>query len=213
MNEGKAVGVISLNFRKFFDTIFHNIHGLDGFTLNGIKNCLNGQAQRVVVNKVTSSWQPSTSGVSQGSILRIGFFHIFINDQEDGIKYTLRQLAEDTKLGWCVGLLESRKALQSNLGRLNQWHEANWMRFNKMNARSFTWIITTPCSASDLRENGWKSCLAEKAMWVLVDSQLNMSQELAQVAKKANGVLDCIRNNVFRKTKEVILTLHLAQVV
>ncbi|TRZ22430.1 hypothetical protein HGM15179_004637 [Zosterops borbonicus] len=182
-----------------------------GFTVHCIKNCLNGQAQRVVVNEVTSSWQPGTSGVPQGSILRPVFFHIFINDQEEGIKYILKQLAEDTELGCCVGLLEGRKPLQSDLGRLNQWDEIDWMRLNKVNAISCTCIIATPCSASDLRKNVWKSGLAD--LWVLVGSQLTMSQDLAQVAKKANGILDCVRNNVSSRTKEVILTLYLAQVL
>ncbi|CAM5075615.1 unnamed protein product [Natator depressus] len=138
VDEGKAVDVLFLDFRKVFDMVSQRIlasklkkYGLDEWTIRWIERWLDCRAQRVVINGSMSSWQPVSSGVPQGLVLGPVLFNIFINDLEDGVDCILTKFAEDTKLGGEVDTLADMDRIQRALDKLEDWAKRNLMRFKK----------------------------------------------------------------------------------
>ncbi|CAM4669872.1 unnamed protein product [Lepidochelys kempii] len=223
VDERKAVDVLFLDFRKAFDTVSHSIlvsklkkYGLDEWTIRGIESWLDCRAQRVAINGSMSSWQPVSSGVSQGSVLGPvlfnSFIYSFINDLEDGVDCTFSKFADDTKLGGEVDTLEGRDRIQRALNKLEDWAKRNRMRFNKDKCRVLHLGRKNPMHCYRLGTEWLGSSSAEKDLGVTVDKKLDMSQQCTLVAKKANGILGCICRGIASRSRDVIVPLYLTLV-
>ena len=88
-----------------------------------------------------------------------------------------------------------------------QWARANLMKFNRPSARSCTWVRGNRLHQHRLG-NGWvESSPAETDFGILVDEKLDISQQYALAAQKANRTLGCRKRSVASRSREVILPL------
>ena len=109
--------------------------GTSGRTLHGVKNWLDGRAQRAAANGATSGRRPVTSGVPGGPVLGPVLFRALIAGLDAGVECTASAFAGAAELGGAVGSLEGPEALRRGRGRWGPWAIISGTELNKNKCR------------------------------------------------------------------------------
>ncbi|KAK4810852.1 hypothetical protein QYF61_008824 [Mycteria americana] len=116
---------------------------------------------------------------------------------DSGKDCTLSKFTDDAKLGGVADTPDGCAAVQRDLDRLEKWADRNLMQFNKGKCEVLHLGRNNPMHQYMMGADWLESSFAEKDRGgggsVLVDTKLNMSQQCALVAKKANGILGYLR--------------------
>ena len=218
-DEGRAVDIIYLDFKKAFDKVPHKrlmakvrSYGIIGDIGDWIEDWLTGRKQRVVINGSSSTWRDVTSGVPQGSVLGPLLFIIYINDLDIGLISKISKFADDTKIGINANDDTAVKQLQDDLNRIGDWSQTWQMPFNLDKCKVMHVGNRNKKAKYELLGKQLDVCNEEKDLGVIITNDLKSSRQCIEVEKRAQKILGYIKRQFTTKNEKTILTLYNALV-
>ena len=149
-----------------------------------------------------------SSGIPQGSVLRLLLFLIYISDSDDNITSDVMKFADDPKLFRRVNNDGDKQHLQNYLDKLVKWSEKWQMLFNFGKCK----CLYTGHRNLDVNYNMGDTVLGttvkEKNLRVTISSDMKVSEQCGIAASKGNQILGLIRRTIPYKEKKLIIPVY-----
>lgn len=145
MSDGILTGVCSLDIKKCFDTINHNIllmkmsyYGFQKDEVEWFSSYLTNRCQKVSCHNSLSDKEILHIGIPQGSILGPLLFLLYINDISQHVHIGSCNLYADDTLVYCTGrtIDELQGNLQECIADVNNWYDRNKLVVNASKSNS-----------------------------------------------------------------------------
>lgn len=216
LNDGDAVDVAFVDFKKAFDLLSHFLLisilykiGIRGKLLRWISAWLIGRMQRVVIGGYESKWVSVLSGVIQGSVLGPLLFLIFVNEIGCNIiSSIISSFADDTKIAKRVNNPADSEMFQTDIYNLNKWSKEHGMQFNLdktkiMHLGSKNNLYNYTLEGVNINQTN-----QEKDLGILIHDSMKMGPHVTSIVKKANKMLGLISRSLSYKSSKNIIPLY-----
>ena len=133
--------VFSFDFSKAFDMVSHDIlcnklktYNINPYVINWIINFLSGRQQRVVVDRVVTSYLNINRGVPQGTVLGLILFSLMVNDITSvSPTNVLIKYADNITLSIPVKSTDySEDLINLEVANIKHWAQENKMKLNNI---------------------------------------------------------------------------------
>ena len=205
LDEGYGVDSLYLDYQKAFDSVPHRRllcklrgYGIDGVTINWIRDFLVGREMQVCVGDGYSDTVEVSSGVPQGSVLGPLLFLIYANDFGSDISCSYKLFADDSKVYSVIRTHEDAAKLQSDLEKISDWSKKWLLSFNVEKCKIMHIGRNNPrFNYSMMNSSGDRVILtettAEKDLGVWIPENLKSELQCAKSAEKGMRALRLIK--------------------
>ena len=225
LDNGDEVLSVFLDFRKAFDTVWHQgliwkleEMGITGHLLSWFQSYLSNRTQYVALQGIQSLLKPIKAGVPQGSVLGPLLFLIFINDICVGIRSNIQLYADDTSLFMTVkkgNMISAVNDINDDLNLIQSWC-TQWLL--KLNTEKSTVLLIsrklnpTPLLPVKIGRSVLTQTVNHRHLGLTLGSRFHWSEHIEGILNKSTKRLNMLQSLKNKLPRFSLETLYLSYI-